>query len=471
MRKTLSNSAAIFGGEALSRLTSFVLGMVIARRFGAAGLGQYAYALAWASVLMIVPDFGLHLSATRELATEPQRLRRVFWGLARIKMVLAGGVVLFAVAMGQEFVRDEGRRLLLYVLLARVILLTFSQGVMVVFKAFERMHYIALQQFVNAIMVLACAAAALVLRADLWIVVACLAAGQAADVILGWRVARARFDVGSAGGWDWPYLRTMLVTAAPVGLTLVLQAANLRVDILALSIFAPDAEVGRFQVAGSFLVASYLFACLAITPLFPALCRLLQQPSERGSLYVASILKYGALLVTAGSLVVWLAAPRVVVYLYGARLADAAGLLRLLAPAFPLVFINTALFYVFVAARERAVYLGTLLLSLALGVVLNVTLAHSYGARGAVWADLIREFVVAMTFLYHLARRRLAIKAGNALLKAYLGSAALLLILAVLMRPWPGWTGAATALLLGGTLIFAGLPKRWEVLFIFGGGA
>jgi len=35
-----------------------IVALVIARHFGAIALGQYGYALAWASILLLVPDFG-----------------------------------------------------------------------------------------------------------------------------------------------------------------------------------------------------------------------------------------------------------------------------------------------------------------------------------------------------------------------------------------------------------------------------
>jgi len=468
-RRSLINSASIFGGETVSRVATFAIALIVARRFGPVELGQYAYGLALASVLLIVPDFGLHLLTTRELAINPERLRQMFWSLHWIKILLAGGVITFVFVFGEEAVKDGGRRLLLYVLVARSVLLTFSQAYMAIFKAFERMHYVALQQAVNATLALVCAVIALALRMNLGVVVGSLVAGQAAETFIGWHILRKRFGTGTVYGWDSAFLRSTLLAAAPIGITAILQAANLRVDVLTLSIFAPNAEVGRLQAASWFLVGTFLCASLLMSVIFPKLSRMLERPSTRGSGQIGSLLKHGTLFVAAGSLVIWLGAPHVLLWLYGGKLVNAAPLLRILAPAFPLMFINTVLVYVFIAARLRAVYLGTLGLSFGLGVILSLCFARWYGAAGVAVADLIREYVMAAVFLYHLKRRDVAHEAGDALLKICLGIAALTLVLFALAGspgPWMAWTAACNVFVLVGMLILTGLPSRHEMSLI-----
>lgn len=468
-RKTLLNSAAIFGGESLSRLATFLMAVIVARRFGAVALGQYGYAVALASVLLLVPDFGLHLLTTRDLAAEPERLRRTFWSLLWLKLLLVGGVGAFTLLFGERAIQDDGRRLLLYMLVARTFLQTFSLAYMAVFKAFERMHYIALLQFVNAALVISWAGIALAFGKSLAIVVAAFLVGQAAETWLGWRIVRRRFATGKIYRWDGRFLGEMLLAAAPIGITAILQALNLRLDVLILSIFAPNEELGRFQAAAWFLIGTFLFASLLMSVLFPKLSRLLRVPSARGSAYVESLLKHGTFLMTIGSFAVWLGAPYVLRWFFGATLASATNPLRILAAALPFVFINTVLFYVFVAARRRAVYLGTLALGVALGAGLSLWLAPRYGATGSAVADLVREFVVMAVFLYFLKREALAPAVGLALLKVSLVAASLALLAAPFAKSsgvWVGWPAMWNLLMLAGTLVFVGLPNRKELLLL-----
>ena len=69
-RRLLVNGVSVFAGEAIARFATFILAIVIARRFGQAALGAYGYALALASVLVVVPDPGLNLFTVRELSSD-----------------------------------------------------------------------------------------------------------------------------------------------------------------------------------------------------------------------------------------------------------------------------------------------------------------------------------------------------------------------------------------------------------------
>src|SRR5437870_12697077 len=92
-RRILINSASIFAGEAIVRFATFLMAVVIARRFGSAALGEYGYALALASVLRVVPDPGLHLLVVGELAADKRLLQAAFWGVHWLKLLLLAFVV------------------------------------------------------------------------------------------------------------------------------------------------------------------------------------------------------------------------------------------------------------------------------------------------------------------------------------------------------------------------------------------
>src|SRR5215831_12860315 len=52
-RRLIVNGASIFAGEASARLATVLMAAVIARRFGSVALGEYGYALAITSVLLV----------------------------------------------------------------------------------------------------------------------------------------------------------------------------------------------------------------------------------------------------------------------------------------------------------------------------------------------------------------------------------------------------------------------------------
>lgn len=463
-RRLFVNGASIFAGEASARLATILMAAVIARRFGSGALGEYGYALAITSILLVIPDLGLHLFAVRELSVDKRQLRDLFWNIHRLKFILTGAVIVFALFFGQLIVVDD-RRALFYVLMARVVLQTFSQASMTIFKAFERMEYVALQQAFNSTVVVAWAGAALILHARLPFVVIALAVGQLTETLIGWRIIWSRFSPGAVPAWNNKILYTMLGICVPIGITAILEAVNLRIDILVLGSFVSGRVLGEFQAAALFVVACFLIASLTLTVLFPKLSRVLRGQSVQGSAYILSLLKNSLLLTTLGSLVVWIAAPNIIFILFGSDLTSAATTLRILVPVLPLVFLNTILFYVFLAARRRFVCMGTLAVGVGIGLVLCFYLSARYGAAGCAVADVAREFIISGIYLYFLIQGNHARVVGMALLKVFLGATFLLLVAVLLtstMRHGDQWLAAWIICVLTGTLFSLGLPRRGE---------
>ena len=468
-RRFLINSTSIFGGEAIARLATALMALVVARFYGLDALGNYGYALALASVLLIVPDFGLHLFVVRELAASSSRTPEVFWGVHWLKLGLSGAVVAFAVGFGEWGIASPERRILLYVLVCRVLLQSFSQSAMAVFKAYERMEYVALQQFVNSMVVVIWVAASLAMRASLSVVVAGLVVGQVAETILGWSLLLKVLPGRCAMILKRDELARIAAACFPFGVTAILLALNLRIDILVLSYFASSRILGQFNAAGWFVIAMFLAASLFMSVLFPRLSRVLSENSLQGSEYVLSLLKNALLAAGVGSLLVWLCASRLILLLFGPDFSPAAHILRVLSPALPLVFLNTIFFYVFAAARRRFVCLGTLCLGVGLGTLLSAYLTSQYGATGTATADVARELAMSAVYLGFLIQGNHSRFAGLALLRVFVAATALLFVTMFFAAPFHVrimWLGAWMFFVLTGAVVALGLPnaQEWRLL-------
>jgi O-antigen/teichoic acid export membrane protein len=468
-RSLIINSAAIFGGEAVARCATLFMAVVIARKFGPTALGEYGYALALASVILLVPDFGMHLFAVREISIDARCLPRIFWNIHWLKFLLTGAIALCVAFASAWVIPDAERRILFYFLAARAILQTYSQASMAVFKAFERMHYIAFQQSLNSLVLMLWVTAALTLRTDLWTLVSALIAGQAAETFLGWHILRSRFSLGVLAKWNGKLISAVAVASIPIGITTMLQALNLRIDILVLGRFVPNQVLGQFQAVSWLPVGTFLLTSLMMGVLFPKLSRLLSGDSMQGAAYVKGLLKNGLLVTASGSLVLWFAAPILLIGIFGKSLAPAIPTLRLMTPMLPLVFLNTTLFYVFVAARRRAVYLSTLGVGVALGLGLSSFLTAHYGVTGCALADVAREFTMTDVYLFFLVQQNHARAAGRALLRVFIPTtllAGLVELADFSSRLDSRWCAVWMVLVLSETLLVFGFPRLSEWRFL-----
>jgi O-antigen/teichoic acid export membrane protein len=466
-KRFLINGVSIFGGEAISRVATAAMALVVARFFGSEALGNYGYALALTSILLIVPDFGLHLFTVREVSASPRRLSEIFWGVHWAKLGLASLVIVFASFFGQWGILNDERRLLFSILVVRILLQTFSQAAMSVFKALERMQYVAIQQFANSFVVVVWVGISLLVGAPLLLVVAGLVAGQLVETCLGWLILR-RF-VPRFRMFDKATLISTLSACFPIGLTAILLALNLRLDIFILSLYRTSHELGAYNAALWFVIASFLGTSLLLTVLFPKLSRLLANRSERGAGYVLSLVKNGLLITSLGALFVWLFSRELIAFAFGDGFDSAASTLRILAPALPLGFLNTVFFYVFAAARRRFVCLGTLVIGIACGTVLSMVLTSRYGVAGCATAAVVREFFISGIYIVFLVRGSQTRSIGFALAKIFVGATAILVVAALFASPDNNetlWLATWLALLFTGTMGVLGLPStgEWRLL-------
>jgi O-antigen/teichoic acid export membrane protein len=257
----------------------------------------------------------------------------------------------------------------------------------------------------------------------------------------------------------------MLFAGAPIGIAAILQALNLRLDILTLSPFASNRVLGNYQAAAWFPVGAFLFVSLLMTTLFPKVARLLRNPGKQRNDYIESLLKNGVLLMTVGSIVVGLLAPYLLRVLFGGRLVSAVSALRILVLALPCIFINTTLFYLFVAAQRRSAYLTALLLGVFAGGALSVVLSARYGPNGTALAYVLREFFVSVVYLCFLKAGDFAQSAGRALLRI-LACATALIVLVILLANSTIFGAAWSLALVAGTVIFMGRPRLQEMLLL-----
>jgi len=465
--KILRNGAAIFLGEGLSRIGNFVIAVIIARQFGAAALGQYGYAVSVVSILLLLPDMGLHLSATQRVAENVGDLQRVFWNLHWIKFGLLVIVAVFAILFGEFAIHDGGRRLLFYVLTVRVLFLTFSQAYMSFYKATERMHFVTLQQAVGVTASLLALLTCYWMGAGLAGFVGALVAGQIGEASAGWWILRRHFHPGPARKGDVHLSKNMFGMAVPVGVIALLQAASLRIDVLVLGAFASNSELGHFQAAAWLLVLVFLTASLFMTVLFPRLVRVLSSPSPRGIAWVESLVQNGLILSLAVATISCLAAPYWLRVCYGQDLLPATPLLRILSTAVPFLFLNTVLFYIFVASNRRGTYLVALLTSSSAGLGLACWLAPRYGGMGVGFADLAREVLLCTLLLTALCRKGLIQGLAPALLRTGFISSLVMVLIAVLAgfhHPGDMWATTWICTISVCSLAFLGVPRRSQIL-------
>jgi O-antigen/teichoic acid export membrane protein len=399
--RVVANMAAKGTAFAVEKGAQFVLVVVAGRTLGEAGFGRFSFATNLAVLLAFVTDLGLTTWTTRALARGADTGVPVLATGLRLRLLAAIPVVL---ALAGIAVAVDDRALAVAVMALGVTYLArgLCDHARAVFRAHERLGD---EGRLNAAIAVLAAAAGV---AGLWLGakgLGALAVGVMTGTIAGaaYGFALLGRNYGPwAGPADWALARRMLREALPFYLAGAFTLVYARADVLLLKPLSYDAQVGAYRAAGQVVEMVKQLPVLLMTATFPQLARGYQDSRAalvRTERAITGLLLGGGVLL--GGTLAFAAAP-IIALLFGPAFGGAVPVLRTLAPAVPLAFVNCGVLHFFVA-RDR----GSLNLAFAAAMVvvnagMNLALDRRLGAVGAAVATVVTEAMLFACCMYAL---------------------------------------------------------------------
>lgn len=374
------------GGAALA----FLLSVVIGRGLGAAGLGQYAFVMAWITPLTMLADFGLGTLITRDVARDKAAAPGILHTANRALPIIAG--LVFVGAWGALLVANLAPLLTVGIgLAALLVILDPWYGLYTaLFRAFERMSPILFINVGGLTVQLALTWLVVTRGAGLIGAVGVLVAVNVVQLAITWAwwrrsPCRVPFHAQAA-----PAVRKLIGQAAPFALAAVIAALGVRLNVLLLERLASDTSVGLYSAANRFVEAGRLLPNAFFGALFPALATLSTHPADLMRLFWRAARVLGAFS-AALAIGLTLSAPLLLRLTYGAAFADAVPVLMLLAWSLvPSVLHALLNVYFYSLGREQLVNrisFGALVAQAGIGWLC----VARWGAAGAALAVIVVE--------------------------------------------------------------------------------
>ncbi len=406
MRAVLQSVVSVIGGEAAVRAANFAAVLVIARAYGRAALGAYAVSLAVVTVVVMFADNGLQTAAITQISSLNAYRNQIIGRLTASKSILlAMATILLAVVAG--LTKQEALFLAIgFWVTVRAILQSYSQLQMAVLKSVSKANWIGIIQCLHSA----------ILVAGIWLA---MKDGWAISSLLCWLASCQLLELllGTAvlyrnGIWPSRPVRlnffATVKMAAPFGITCGLANLIIRADTIVLSTLVPLAELGAFSAANTILLIVYVCAWLFGSILLPEMVRLSSQP-ESLKMYANQWMRLVVLVAVPAALLVSLAAPRVIMVLYGPPFAGSGTLASIMVVACPLILLNSIYTARTIATNSRAMLLGIFSVGALASLALDFLFGRAYGSLGIAWAIVIRE--AGMLVAFWLLTSRLSVAA------------------------------------------------------------
>jgi O-antigen/teichoic acid export membrane protein len=398
---------------------NFFVTLSLAHLLGASGVGIYAYAFAWASVLAVPSVLGLTPLVVRHVAAYRARGE---WGLLRglltranHAVVLSSALLVIGGAIACLLV-NGGRREFLYPVLLSLLLIPIVAVTSIRQAAMQGLGRVVLGRTPET---LVAPALFLVLVSSTWILAGDLSATWAVALqvtaafvalVIGVVLLRRVLPPGVTAERSEYDMKAWIRSAIPLLVFSLVQALNVQIEVILLGALDSAASAGLFSVAGR-IAGLVTFVMIAVGyPLSPMIARLHAEGQtallERTVRRAATGVFLASVPIALGVIVL----ARPLLGLFGTEFEGAETALILIVVA-QLVFAATGFAgTVLVMTGHESWLVRGVAAAAVLNAGLNALLIPPFGLNGAAVASTIASTIMSVSLAY-FARRRARVPA------------------------------------------------------------
>jgi O-antigen/teichoic acid export membrane protein len=383
-----------FGAQGLT--VAFTI--VLARRLGSAGFGEYAFIAAVLYVANTLTTFGTDMLLIREIAAQ-NILSRLSAALI-LQLALSGLFIIVIWLAGSSIPNQNPETVTaLQIYSLALIPLAFFTVFTTALRGKQNMGaYTFLNILVAGLQVgIVFLSNLSVLHLSIFLVAVQTFAAAAAGIICGITIP----DFFQTRRGPFSDLFRLIREAAPIALIALLGMLYQRLSVYMLSTMRGPADTGLFSAAARTVEASKGIHIAVFAALYPAMAYAQTDLVNRSRWLQTFRFSWRALIAgaVAGALILCAFAAPITALLYGSRFHESANVLRILGWMLIPFTVNTYLTLSFLAANKERLVARALTAGLLGLLILNLWWIPLRGPEGAAWAALCAESLQSVILL------------------------------------------------------------------------
>jgi O-antigen/teichoic acid export membrane protein len=377
---------------------------VLIRHLGSSDFGRYVTVVSLVTIVGSVTEAGMTNLGVREYATLTERRDALMRVLLGLRLALTAVGVLFALAFalvagyGEDLVAGTalaGAGLFFGVLQSTYTVPLSTHLIVGRVSALE-----LAKQVLTVIFIVALVAAGAGLVPLLAVP---LPVGLVVAAATAWMVRHRMPLLPAADAREWG--RLLRITAS-FALATAVGTVYIYLAVVVLSLVSTDAETGQFGAAFRVFIVVAAVPGLLITTAFPLLARAARDDRERLRYALQRLFETSLVLGAAFALATVIGAPVAIDVVAGEGFETAVDVLRVQGFAMLASFLLATWGFALISLHLHRELLLANLSALVVSATLVLVLGSAEGARGAAWATLAGESVLAAGYLFGLVRGR-----------------------------------------------------------------
>jgi O-antigen/teichoic acid export membrane protein len=451
-RKITANSSFFLTALVLQKVLSFVYFTILARTLGAESIGQYFFAISFATMFAVLMDFGLSPVLTREVAKDDSDSKLWFKQIFSLKLIATLAAVVFLLVLNTFVFAGDAVRELIYLTTMIVVIDSFTLLFYAFVRGQQNLKFEAGGTIIFQLIVMTVGLSLLQFTNNLFLIVGVLFVASLFNLIYSGLILYFKYKVKPFFVWNRGLIKKILWIAWPFAAAAIFAKVYAYIDTFLIKLFLDDAAVGFYSVAYKITFAWQFIPLAFVAALYPAFSHLfkhdrdeLKKVFSKGFAYLGFI----ALPLSVGIIVL---APEIINQVYTKEFSAAILPLQVLIASIAFLFMNFALSSMLNACDKQLVNTRNLGITMILNIVFNIIFIQYWGVWGAALASSISTFIL---FTLNLKAANSLIKINFQVIKSLIMSllASILMAYAVIYFKdiiwWP------LTILVGGAVYFA----------------
>jgi O-antigen/teichoic acid export membrane protein len=404
-RRLAKNTLASLLTQVSTPMASFMLVLIIARRLGTSGLGEYSVALSLYFIFQALSTFGFNLLITREVARDSSITNKYF---------VNGTLLAFSFSIVSAFMMCIAVNWItaaptikhsVYVLSSSLLFFSLALVYQSICRAFEKLEYITIPHIVGNMCKLVFGIFSLYLGYGLVALMVVILLSQIVNFILSLYFC-LRFIKKPVGKLDFKFCIAILSSIPIFTLIIILSTIRGNIDILLLTKMLGTEEAGYYSAAHKLVNLSKLGISCYIMALQPIIFRLFVSSLQKSKTVCTESIRYLVITVLPIIVSVVMLSDRIILLVFKEAFLPSAHVLSITIWILLFYSFNQVLATALIGSDNQRKNLEANLIGLATSIGLNIILIPRYSFIGAAIATCTSVSIVAAV-QYHFVAKNL----------------------------------------------------------------
>jgi len=390
--------------QILVYILAFILMIAIARYFGPAEYGIYSFAISFTALFAIFADIGMSQFIVRDIARDKKITAEYITNVSIIKIVLSGITFGLIAVMINLMNYPLSVIHIVYLFAVYTILTSFSQMLMSLFQAFEKMEYVAAITTIEKLLLISFGLYVLFLGYDLVTLAYVYIFSGIISVFLSFFLVLKRISK-PAPKINFALWKILIIGSLPFGLNTFFGMLFFKIDTVLLSIFQNNIAVGIYTAAYNPLLAlGNMMSVMVVTAIYPVMSRYFVSSKDSLERFTVVNSRYMAIIGFPMAIGSFVLANRFIEVFYAGEYMASVIAFQILALFIPIRLISSITGTLLTSINKQNIRMISVILSAIFNIMLNLALIPYLSYIGASIATVLSEIILYFTLNYYISK-------------------------------------------------------------------